>query len=114
MMHGVWIVAGIGNRRQNIIIVFNKIPTMQVINIAITIIINPVARNLARIGPKCSPEILVINVGSGINDRDRYRFRTGGYIPAAWSVYLIPDRLLLRILRIIGYFGKSRRRQTNK
>jgi len=51
----------------------NEVPAMDIIDIAIAIVINPVSRDFTTIGPKIIDQVRVAHIHTGINNGHRHR-----------------------------------------
>ena len=61
-----------------------RVDSENVVDVAIAIVVDPVARNLAGIDPHVGQKIGVVKIDPGIQDRDNRLRRTGDHIPSIW------------------------------
>ena len=83
-----------------IVIVANTVPTVNIVNIAITIIVFTIVGNLCRVYPNIVTEIKVIVVNTGVNNSNDNVRRTTG-VPS-FIIHMSPSvRNLMRMVTIL-------------
>ena len=89
-----------------IVVVVGKVPAVNVINVAVSIIVNPVARDLAWVCPHLGCQVWVLEINAPIQDGDDDGGSTRAKIPGLRSEnHLRAPLVSVIVVGVIGFVG---------